>query len=136
MSEVLKSGVSAAAMRADDTPVLPPHVKEAIDGLPPNLTRKHGAMEIKRVLGYPVSHRSMEAWPLPTRHVNGHAIVPTEVLFRVAYAKFAAAPVVMGGRRNPTGQKSHLAATPLPWARCGAAGRFTLSMVTMGYTNR
>jgi hypothetical protein len=77
---------------------LPPYLQEIVAGLPPNVGRKTGATLVTEHL-FPVSHRSLEAWPLPTRHVNGRAVVPTDVLFEVAYAKFAAAPVVMGGRR-------------------------------------
>jgi hypothetical protein len=47
----------------------------------------------------PVSHRSLESWPLPWQHVHGKAITPTIALFALAYSKLKAAPVVMGGRR-------------------------------------
>jgi hypothetical protein len=32
--------------------------------------------------------------------VNGKAVIETKKLFEVAYAKLAAAPLVMGGRRR------------------------------------
>jgi hypothetical protein len=77
---------------------LPPDLQEIVAELPPNVDRRTGAALITQHM-FPVSHRSLEAWPLPTRHVNGRAVIPTDVLFEVAYARFAAAPVVMGGRR-------------------------------------
>jgi hypothetical protein len=77
---------------------LPLDLQEIVAELPPNVDRRTGAALITRHM-FPVSHRSLEAWPLPTRHVNGRAVIPTDVLFEVAYARFAAAPVVMGGRR-------------------------------------
>jgi hypothetical protein len=83
---------------ADRIVNLPLDLKEIVADLPPNVDRRIGAALITKHM-FPVSHRSLEAWPLPTRHVNGRAVVPTDVLFEVAYARFAAAPVVMGGRR-------------------------------------
>jgi hypothetical protein len=84
--------------------ILPSDLQEVVAQHPPNVDRRTGAQLITKHL-FPVSHRSLEAWPLPTRHVNGKAVVPTEVLFKVAYAKFAAAPVVIGGRRAATEQQ-------------------------------
>ena len=53
---------------------------------------------------FPVSHRSLESWPLPTRLVNGKAISPTVEVFKVAYLKLVAAPLIMGGRHGGAGQ--------------------------------
>jgi hypothetical protein len=92
---------------ADHTVNLPLDLKEVVADLPPNVDRRTGAALVTKHM-FPVSHRSLEAWPLPTRHVNGRAVVPTDTLFEVAYAKFTAAPVVMGGRR--TAQAVHHAA--------------------------
>ncbi|HEY1410720.1 MAG TPA: hypothetical protein VGF36_01200 [Rhodopila sp.] len=78
---------------------MPPELLEVLTNQPPNVDRKTGAALLTRHM-YPVSHRSLEAWKLPTRRVNGRALIPTATLFEVAYAKFAAAPVVMGGRRT------------------------------------
>jgi hypothetical protein len=77
---------------------LPQDIRDLLEGLPLNVDRRTGANLVTFHL-FPVSYRSLEAWPLPTRHVNGKAIVATETLFEVAYAKLAAAPVVMSGRR-------------------------------------
>ena len=56
-----------------------------------------GAELVSKYL-FPVSFRSLEAWPLPTRHVKGKAIISTTTLFEIAYAKLTAAPITMGGR--------------------------------------
>ncbi len=77
---------------------LPPHLLEALADQPPNVDRQTGARLITRHI-FPVSHRSLEAWPLPIRRVNGRAVIPTATLFEVAYAKFAEAPVIMSGRK-------------------------------------
>jgi hypothetical protein len=78
---------------------LPSVLQEVVAQHPPNVDRRTGAGLVTRHI-FPVSHRSLEAWPLPTRHVNGKALIPTVVLFEVAYAKLTAAPVIMGGRRT------------------------------------
>ncbi len=77
---------------------LPPELAEKLAELPKNVDRRTGAELITKHL-FPVSHRSLEAWPLPTRHVNGKAIVSTATLFEVAFAKMEAAPLTMGSRR-------------------------------------
>jgi hypothetical protein len=76
---------------------LPPELKGMLASLPVNVDRRTGAALITKHL-FPVSHRSLEAWPLPTRHVNGRAVVPTAKLFKIAFDKLNAAPVVMGGK--------------------------------------
>lgn len=80
---------------------VPSELEEVLASLPVNVDRRTGAALITKYL-FPVSHRSLEAWPLPTRHVNGRAVVPTAKLFEIAFAKLIAAPVVMGGRGNTT----------------------------------
>jgi hypothetical protein len=80
---------------------LPHWLEEVLSGLPTNVNRRRGAEEITHHL-FPVSHRSLEAWPLPTRRVNGQAIVSTRALFALAFGKYSASPVVMGGRRKLT----------------------------------
>jgi hypothetical protein len=87
------------------TNVLPPPLDEVVSNLPPFLNRRRAAEEISKRL-FPVSHRSLENWALPTRRCNGHAIVATRALFEIAYAKFASAPVVMGGRRTRGEQRA------------------------------
>jgi hypothetical protein len=48
---------------------------------------------------FPVSHRTLEAWPLTWRHVNGKALVETAELFAFAQSKLDAAAPIRGGRR-------------------------------------
>jgi hypothetical protein len=91
-------------------PGLPPELREILANQPPNVDRKTGAALLTRHM-YPVSHRTLEAWKLPTRRVNGRALIPTATLFEVTYAKFADAPVVMGGRRT-TSSAARNAETP------------------------
>jgi hypothetical protein len=87
---------------------LPPDLQEVLAAAPPNVDRRRGAELVTRHL-FPVSHRSLEAWPLPTRHVNGRALISTETLFTVAYARLVAAPVIMGGRRTSAEQRQFAA---------------------------
>jgi hypothetical protein len=93
---------------ADPAPNLPAGLQEALAAAPPNVDRRTGAQLITKHL-FPVSHRSLEAWPLPTRHVNGRALIPTEALLAVAYAKLAAAPVIMGGGRRAAAEPQQAA---------------------------
>jgi hypothetical protein len=81
------------------TEPLPLNLTELLADLPANVDRRRGAELLTKHL-FPVSHRSLEAWELPTRHVNGRAVVSTAKLFEMAFDKLNAAPVVMGGRRG------------------------------------
>ena len=67
--------------------------------LPPRVDRRTGADLVTRLL-FPVSHRTLEAWPLTTQHVNGKAVIPTAELLAHAQALLDAAPTVRGGRRS------------------------------------
>ena len=58
---------------------------------PPLVDRKTGAELISRY-GFPVSPRTLEAWPLDWYHVNGKALCQLAQLFAVAQAKLDAAP--------------------------------------------
>lgn len=82
----------------DSSAALPPNLVKLLADLPTNVDRRTGAELVTRHL-FPVSHRSLEAWPLPTRHVNGKAILETVALFEHAHAKLQSAPVILGGRR-------------------------------------
>ena len=66
--------------------------------LPAGVDRRAGAEVVGRFY-FPVSHRTLEAWPLSWRRVNGKAVCETAELFAVAQAKLDAAPPVRGGRR-------------------------------------
>jgi hypothetical protein len=79
---------------------IPEWLDDILSRLPTNVNRRRGAEEISQYL-FPVSHRSLESWQLPTRRVNGQAIVSTRALFALAFQKYSASPVVMGGRRKP-----------------------------------
>lgn len=68
--------------------------------LPTRVDRKTGAELVTQHL-FPVSHRTIEAWPLVWRHVNGKAVVETAELFAFAQSKLDAAPPIRGGRRQP-----------------------------------
>jgi hypothetical protein len=72
---------------------------ELLEQAPVFVDRRSGAELISDNL-FPVSHRSLEVWPLPTRLVNGRIVVPTAKLLEIAFAKLNAAPVVMSGRRT------------------------------------
>jgi hypothetical protein len=76
---------------------LPPHLAKLLAMLPANVTRQAGAQIITKNL-FPVSHRSLERWSLPIRHVNGKATIPTAELLSQAWAKLNAAPIMMSGR--------------------------------------
>lgn len=66
--------------------------------LPARVDRKRAA-ELLTHHFFPVSHRTLEAWPLTWRHVNGYALCETRELFALAESKLAAAPPIRGGRR-------------------------------------
>jgi hypothetical protein len=72
---------------------LPQHLQNVLADAPTNVDRRTGAELVTRHM-FPVSYRSLEAWPLPTRYVNGKAVIPTAALFELAYAKLSAAPVI------------------------------------------
>lgn len=81
--------------------VLPPELEEVAAGLPVRTDRRTLAGVITKYF-FPISHRTLEAWPLPTQLVNGKAIVPTIVGLKMAYVLLNAAPVIAGGRRATT----------------------------------
>ena len=64
--------------------------------LPRRVDRRTAAELIRRHF-FPVSHRTLEAWPLTTRRVNGRALIETAELFAVAMEKLNAAPSTRGG---------------------------------------
>lgn len=73
-------------------------VTQDLTNLPARVDRRAGA-ELLTLHFFPVSHRTLEAWPLTWRHVNGKAVCETAELFEVARAKLEASPPVRGGRR-------------------------------------
>lgn len=75
--------------------------KTAPTPLPVRVDRRKAA-ELVTQHFFPVSHRTVEAWPLTIRRVNGKATVATVELFAFAEAKLNAAPPIKGGRRSAT----------------------------------
>jgi hypothetical protein len=61
------------------------------------MDRQNGAALVTQHM-YRVSPRRLEASRLPTRRVNGRAVIPTVTLFEVAFKKLNEAPLVVGGR--------------------------------------
>jgi hypothetical protein len=53
----------------------------------------------------PESPRTLEAWPLMWRRVNGRAVSEVRAFLAEAQRRFDAAPVLMGGRRIGAGQR-------------------------------
>jgi hypothetical protein len=49
----------------------------------------------------PLSSRTLEAWNLQWRRVNGRAVADVRAFLAEAERRFNDAPVVMGGRRTP-----------------------------------
>ena len=86
-------------MAKKTTAELPPRLAELLATLPVNVTRQAGAQIITKNL-FPVSHRSLERWSLPIRHVNGKATIPTAELLSQAWAKLNAAPIMMSGHHG------------------------------------
>jgi hypothetical protein len=52
----------------------------------------------------PLSPRTLEAWPLEWRIVNGRAVTAVRAFLAEAQRRFDAAPVIRGGRRSATDQ--------------------------------
>jgi hypothetical protein len=65
--------------------------------LPARVDRKVAA-EIVTRLYFPISKRTLEAWPLTWRHLNGKAICETNELLAEAQSKLDAAVPYRGGR--------------------------------------
>ena len=83
----------------DAAPKLPLDLQAVVESQPARIDRRTAADLITRHF-FPVSHRSLEAWPLLTQRVNGKAIISTAQVFETAFARLSAAPIVMGGRRE------------------------------------
>jgi hypothetical protein len=68
-------------------------------GLPSRVDRRRGAQIISD-LYFPISHRTLEVWPVTWRHVNGRATCDTHELLAVAKGKLEAAPAIAGGKKR------------------------------------
>lgn len=85
-----------------DTPIIlaalpaPAPAQPDLNSLPVNVTRREGSSLLARYF-YPVSARTLERWPVPTRNVGGRVVMSTAALFAVARERMEGAPVIMGG---------------------------------------
>lgn len=92
-SLIVRRQAAAVAIYADE-------IKEIdVARLPPRVNRR-AAAKIVSHLFFPVSPRSIEAWPLAVRRINNHALIETKELLAVAQAKLDAAPVIRTGQRK------------------------------------
>ena len=89
MTESLKSRLTRTAATIPDLAELPARVD-----------RKRGA-ELVTKFYFPISHRTLERWPLPVRHLNGKAVMETRDLLAMAASLLDAAPV-LATCRQPT----------------------------------
>ena len=83
-------------MRAPTSPNAASNPPSQADDLPPRLDRRTAAAVVTARF-FPVSYRTLEAWPITSRVVNGRAVVETAELLAFARAKLDAAPVIRGG---------------------------------------
>jgi hypothetical protein len=66
--------------------------------LPPRVCRRAAAQIVTRNF-FPVSHRTLERWPLTWRRVNGRALVETADLLKEAQRRLDEATAIIGGHR-------------------------------------
>jgi hypothetical protein len=81
----------------NNTPELPEYIVSELPNLPRHGDRKMLAPIITKLV-FPVSHRSLEVWPLKWRRVNGHAVAETYEALALAWCKFDCAPATISGR--------------------------------------
>ena len=78
---------------------------------PARVDRKRGA-KIITDLYFPVSHRTLEKWPINWLYVNGRATCDTGELLALAEAKLNSAPGIMGNRKTRLHLKGKNFSTP------------------------
>ncbi len=88
-------------------PTAPPEIDLA--ALPRCVDRRAAAEIITRYF-FPVSHRTIESWPLVARRVNGRALYDTAALLAFAKSKVDAVPAIMQWHRKPPGSEPARAA--------------------------
>ena len=71
----------------------------ALEQHPRFVDRRRGAQFLSERF-FPVSHRTLESWPLTWRHVNGYAVCDLAELVAVAEAKLAAAAPIRSGSQT------------------------------------
>ncbi len=89
-SDIERRGLKGVSSSTPDLSNLPVRVSRAV------------AAELLNRYFFETSPRTLERWPLTWQLLNGKAHCNTAQLFAVAAAKLAAAPVIMGGRRQET----------------------------------
>jgi len=76
---------------------LPQWAKDEIARLLPDLPARvprRLAADIVTKHAFKISHRSMERWPLPVRHLNGQAHHETRDVLVEAFSRVASAPLL------------------------------------------
>lgn len=86
---------------------LPDFILDELRKLPRYADRMALASAISRLI-FPVSRRTLEAWPLRWRRVNGHAVAETYEAFAYAWRKFDSAPVATGRQRSASRPRTRL----------------------------
>ena len=90
------TALSTASTPAPRKSYKPPPIDPA--NPPPRIPRKVASPFLLAALGFPVSPRTLESWPVATKLVNGKATFDTAELLAYARSKVDAAPVIQGGR--------------------------------------
>lgn len=68
----------------------------------PRRVDRRALADLVSKLYFPVSYRTVEAWPLVVKRVNGKATIDVREGLAFAKAKLDAAPAIRGGRRSGT----------------------------------
>jgi hypothetical protein len=66
--------------------------------LPARVCRRMAAQIVTRIF-FPVSHRTLERWPVTWRRINGRALVDTSELLAEAQRRLDEATAIIGGHR-------------------------------------
>ena len=72
--------------------------EKSVRDLPVRVHRKLAA-EIVSARYFPISHRTLERWPLTWRRLNGRALVDTDELLAEAHRRVEESAAVRGGGR-------------------------------------
>jgi hypothetical protein len=94
-------------IEADETD-LPQHLLEEIAKQPAKIDRVAGAALITALL-FPVSAKTVKAWPLDWSCPNGRAIAPTEAYVKYAYRKARHARATTNRWRHLTNKQADAA---------------------------
>jgi hypothetical protein len=80
----------------------PVELQQILGTLPINLDRRAAAAAITKYI-FPVSHRTLERWPVATRRVNGRAVGATKDWLAAALAIYNASVEIAGHQASATG---------------------------------